>query len=88
MTVFSCRAECQDDVDAFIEAAKAADFEMLVRAFADKVFPDVEIEIISDASKDELRDLMRGVEDGHMMRQTLRAVPLSENSMEPDDRVN
>ncbi|MFL1526522.1 hypothetical protein [Pseudomonas sp. O230] len=87
MTVFSCRAECQDDIDAFIEAAKAAEVEMAIRAFADKVFPDVEIEITSTASKDELRDLMRGVEDGHMMRQTLRAVPLSENSLVPDDRV-
>ncbi|SMQ30299.1 hypothetical protein SAMN04488483_5343 [Pseudomonas helmanticensis] len=87
MTVFSCRAECQDDVDTFIEAAKAAKLEMVVRAFADKVFPDVEIEIISNASKDELRVLMQSVEDGHMMRQTLRAIPLSENSMEPDDRV-
>lgn len=47
MTVFSCRAECQDDVDAFIEAAKAADVEMLVQAFADKIFPDVEVEITS-----------------------------------------
>lgn len=76
MIVFSCRAECQDDVDAFIEAAKAAEVEMLVRAFADKVFPDIEIEITSEASKDVLRDLMRSSEDAHMMRQTLRAVPL------------
>lgn len=88
MTVFSCRAECQDDVDAFIEAAKTAEVEMVIRASADKAFPNVEIEITSTASKDELRDLMRGVEDGHMMRQTLRAVPLSENSLEPDDRVS
>ena len=87
MTVFSCRAECQDDVDAFMEAAKAAEVEMLVRAFADKVFPDVEVEITSQASKEILMALMRNSEDAHMMRQTLRAVPLSENSMEPDDRV-
>lgn len=44
--VFSCRAECQDDVDLFIEAAKAADVEMLVRAFADKIFPDVKSRLL------------------------------------------
>ncbi|WP_146041534.1 hypothetical protein [Pseudomonas sp. DP16D-R1] len=87
MTVFSCRAECQDDVDAFIAAAKTPEVEMVVRAFADKVFPDVEIEITCNTSKDELRNIMRGVEDGHMMRQTLRPLPISENSMEPDSRV-
>lgn len=31
--------------------------------------------------------LMRNPEDAHMMRETLRAVPLSQNSMETDDRV-
>lgn len=87
MTIFSYRAECQSDVDAFIGVAKSGMVEMQILAFADKAYPDVDIEITTEASKDALMDLMRRIDDAHIMRQTLRALPLKKNSLERDFKV-
>lgn len=87
MTIFSFRAECQEDVDALIEAATLAEIEMLIHAYPDKVFPDVDVEITTEATKEILMKLIRLTDDAHVMRQTLRAVPLKENSLTRDFRV-
>jgi len=87
MTIFSFRAECQDDVDAFIEAATSAEIEMLTHAYPDKAFPDVDVEITTEATKEVLMKLIRISDEAHIMRQTLRAVPLKENSLTRDLRV-
>lgn len=84
---FSCRAECQDDVDAFIQAAELAGVEMKVLSYPDCRFPDIDMEIHSDVSRDVIRGLMRRCEEAFIMRQTLRAVPLKENTLKRDERV-
>jgi hypothetical protein len=50
----------------------------------ESVFSDVEVEMHTDASLDSLRGLIRQVTDGHVMLQTLRQVPLQDNSLERD----
>lgn len=87
MTIFSCKTECKDDVDAFIRAAELAGVEMKVLSYPDCCFPDIDMEIHSDVSTDVLRGLMRRCEEALLMRQTLRAVPLEENSLKCDERV-
>jgi len=44
---------------------------MQIIAFADKAYPDVDIEITTEASKNALMDLMRSIDDAHIMRQAL-----------------
>lgn len=87
MTIFSFRAECQEDVDAFIEAATSAEIEMLIHAYPDTAFPDVDVEITTEVTKEVLMKLISASDEGHVMRQTLRAVPLKENSLSRDLRV-
>lgn len=87
MTIFSCRAECQEDVDAFIDAATSVEIEMLIHAYPDKAFPAVDVEITTEATKEVLMKLIRVPDEAHVMRQTLRAVPLKENSLTRDLRV-
>lgn len=87
MTIFSLRAECQGDVDALIEAATSAEIEMLIHACPDTAFPDVDVEITTEATKEVLMQLISLNDEGHVMRQTLRAVPLKENSLSRDLRV-
>lgn len=46
--------------------------------------PDQEIEIRADISYEALLGLIREIPDGHVMLQTLREGPLSENNLERD----
>lgn len=59
---------------------------MTIRAYPDKVFPDIDIEIETQATKEMFKGLLADSE-AHVMRQTLRAVPLAKNSLERDLRV-
>ncbi len=69
MSIYRFRAEVRSDADN------------LYRNIADKVeyvtmtikppFPDVEVEIETDMSLNDLRDEMRAVPDGHVMLQTV-----------------
>ena len=45
------------------------------------------VEFESTASLEEVRNVMRLVEDGHVMLQTLRPIPLNENSLDRDTSV-
>lgn len=82
MTIYSFRAECPADVDLFEQQCMAAGLGAAVRRVPDPVFPDIDVEMVVDAPIEILRNLFRRVLDGHVMIQTLRACPLSENSLE------
>ncbi|OJW46185.1 MAG: hypothetical protein BGO63_03705 [Candidatus Accumulibacter sp. 66-26] len=84
MTIYSFRAECPADVEAFKAKCVDARVRVVTREEPDKLFPDVEVEMETEASMDALQTLLREVVDGHVMLQTLRACPLSENSLERD----
>lgn len=83
--VFSMRAECSVDFNRFMELAKQNGLvvEHTVRPDPDG-FPDVEIEFASDSTLANIADVIRQVPDGHTMLQTLRPVPLADNSLERD----
>lgn len=79
MKTFSFRAECLEDVRRFQCACLSS---RLVVVIPNKLVPDVDVEVRADASLESLRNAMRRVVDGHVMLQTLRECPLSENPLE------
>ncbi len=86
MNTFSFRAECQPDVDSFLQKSQESGIKLTVTKTVKDTngFPDVEIEFESEATLEDLIEVMRKVQDGHVMYQTLRQVPLNENSLKRD----
>lgn len=84
MAFFSFRAECPIDVARFKDACLKAAVTTSLSERPDGEFPDVEVELESPASLRTLQDVMRGVEDGHVMLQTLRECRLKDNTLERD----
>jgi hypothetical protein len=85
MKTYSFRAEAPADLERFQKACVAAG--LLASVQDNTVFDplgDVEVEFQSDATLDQLRGVFRALADGHVMLQTLRECPLSENSLERD----
>lgn len=89
MHTYSFRAECLDDVKNFQRvcaiAGIAATFRVEPGVFQMPEPPSgPEVQMETDVPLEQLRVVMRQVVDGHVMLQTLRACPLSENSLERD----
>lgn len=90
MNTFSCRIECPRDIEVFFNIC--AENELTVNVVTMKqwidergiAYPDHDVEFVADASKEEILDMMREVEDGYVMMQSLRECPLSENSLKRD----
>lgn len=82
MGIYSFRAECQTDVEGFRQALNAAEISHSIDCRPDSQFPDVDVELKTDATLEILKTLLRTVPDGHVMVETLRAGPLAENSLE------
>lgn len=82
MTFYSFRAECLDDVIAFDTACAREKIRTSIVKHRDDAFPDVQVELETSVGLDALRDVMRGVADGHVMLQTLRKCRLKNNSLE------
>lgn len=79
---FSMRAECLTDFNRLIDMVKSDGLILEHTVHPDaEGFPDVEIEFTSDFSLGQISDAIRQVPDGHKMVQTLRPVPLADNSM-------
>lgn len=84
--IYSFRAECPIDVVNFLHNAYEKCMENDKRLGAltvltDKGFPDCQVEFLSDYSLEKLQDIMREQEDSHVMIDTIRPVPMFENSM-------
>ncbi|MGE8454449.1 MAG: hypothetical protein ACN6OP_28330 [Pseudomonadales bacterium] len=85
INTFSFRAECATDAQAFHDLLAKAGVIATVKTQADPSgLPDVEVEMRTVASLARLREILCCIVDGHVMLQTLRQLPLSENSFERD----
>lgn len=85
-TTYSFRAECQSDVDRFFIACKKANIivdEVYIGADPNGL-PDKQVEFNSPATLEALKCVARSIEDGHVLPETLRACPLTENSLQRD----
>lgn len=89
MTIYSFRAECLDDIKEFQRQCVVAGLAISMRVktgILNMPEPpsDPEVEMESAVSLETLQGVMRQVVDGHVMLQTLRACPLSDNTLERD----
>lgn len=87
VSLFSFRAECPNDIRDFLNAftQNKPDAVLIVtNGVRDAGFPDCMFELVTDVDLETVRDIMRLVQDGHVMVQSLRQLPMSENSMKRD----
>lgn len=85
LNTFSFRAECHEDVMKVLWAMKCHGFGFL--GTIDQItagLPDFAVEAKVEATLDQLLEIMRKIEDSHVMLQTLRQLPLGLNSLERD----
>jgi hypothetical protein len=91
MQVFSFRAEVKHDVDMFVKLCKVKKVTIKITkclcTSAHPDLPDREVELESENTIDELMEVLRGVDDSHVMMQTIRPVTLEENSLKRDFNI-
>lgn len=78
-TTYSFRAECWPDVEQLLALAEGT---VTMKRFMDPRLPDVEIQFESPADLGVLMAITDLIPDAHVIRETLRACPLSENTLE------
>ncbi len=81
---FSFRAECRYDVNVFKHNVRALDksFHVVTITPDENAMPDVDCEITSTATLEELRKVLAGQLDGHVILETVRQCPLVDNTLE------
>jgi len=80
LQTYSCRAECRADIDAFLESAGPLVTDVIIEPST--WAPDCTLEFRSAAHPSQLLDLLESIPDTHVMVETLRPVPLSDNTLE------
>jgi hypothetical protein len=87
---FSFRAECLADVALFITATVEHGQPGSLMNFRCNTadFGEVLGEFDSTMSLEDLRGVLREIEDSHVLMQTLRQLPLAQNSGERDFNVS
>lgn len=87
LKTFSFRAECNLDVDRFCRMVRRRfprifNVQITALKFNDGRFSgEMAVEVDTTETLESLMDAMRDVIDGHVMLQTLRELPLSENNL-------
>ena len=79
---YSFRAEFGQDVVAFKKACVEKGIQLEIEETPFDRYPDVQVEIKTTASEDDILNVMRGIVDSHVMIQTLRPIPLADNNLE------
>jgi hypothetical protein len=81
--IVSFRAECPADLKAFQDELEKRSIEFSWQSNGEDGLPDVEVEMdVFEADIKDVFDAARSVVDGHVICDTLRTVPLSDNSLE------
>lgn len=81
--IFSFRGEFGQDVIVFKNRCKEEG--IVIKNITEDPYgstPDVQVEIKTTASEDDILNVMRGIVDSHVMIQTLRPIPLADNNLE------
>jgi len=90
VNTFSFKTELDQDVNAFKDALKPVDPEAVVYAEEFRIGPDRGwcgewgMEITTKLDLEQMRNVIRGIPDGHVMLQTLLEVPLEQNPLKRD----
>lgn len=81
MNTYSFRADyIQDVLDLMLSPEIRAVRRLTI--LPDQVFPDVEVELVSDMKEDELRRVIVKLDDAHFIVDTFRACALRENPLQ------
>lgn len=83
MPKLSFRAECTNDVRLFKETVTKERLPIQIQEVALSL-GEVAVELTTNLPKIEIVKVLRKQKDSHVMIQTLRAVQMSENSLERD----
>ena len=87
--IVSFRAECLSDVSELISKLSHANIQYSYTINNLGEYGDVKVELmLKSITINELFDYMQKVEDGHVMYQSLRALPLEKNSLERRNNCN
>ena len=85
MNVYSFRAECQYDVDCLAIQLMLEQVSAPMTIYNYGIhppIPDVMVEMYCEESLEYLQDVLRRIQDSHVMLQTLRPIPLRDNKLE------
>jgi hypothetical protein len=86
-TTYSFRAESPVDVANFILAIAREEMFFIDAQMNSLNFGEVSLQFESPSTLEEIRRVIRTIDDSHVMFQTLLAVPLSENRCERDYNI-
>ncbi|ABY97528.1 hypothetical protein PputGB1_1623 [Pseudomonas putida GB-1] len=78
MKVFSFRADSLQDDFELMQAKGTRDISRLT-IYPDSSFPDVEVELVTEMSEQELREAVAGLDEAHVIADTLRPCELKMN---------
>lgn len=84
LLVYSFRAKSSQDVGKFLYALSQRNIFFKYSKQGSSNLPDVYVELRTSATIEDLRDVLRTVKDSHVMLETLKALPLSEDNLERD----
>lgn len=89
MAIYSFRAECERDVEEIKKALTKLDSttSLISKPLHIGVSHEPSVEFTSVLGLEVIRKTIAYIEDCHVALQTLRAVPLSENSLERDRSI-
>ncbi|MEG3034092.1 MAG: hypothetical protein RR877_01195 [Aurantimicrobium sp.] len=71
----------------FQEQCEKAEVTAMVSVEPDSKFPNVKVEVNTNADLEEMRGFMRNIQDGEVMLQTLRQCPSYQNTFERDSSI-
>lgn len=80
ISTYSFRAECRDDVLRFLALPEATSLKKIT-IIPDPTFPDVEVEIETKLTVQEITRALEMVEDGHVMVETLMQYSLNSSPL-------
>ncbi len=81
MNTFSFRADTIHDVfELMLTAGMRAVHRLTI--LPDQAFPDVEVELLTEMSADELTRVVAGLEDAHVIADTIRQCDLKSNPLQ------
>lgn len=91
LKTYSCRAECPSDAIRLLGALASSHIKTQWRLESNNsplAVADVNFEFTTDASLEQICNIVDQLEDSHVMLHTLRPVPLASNSLELDPALN
>jgi hypothetical protein len=84
-STYSFRAETELDTTLFLSLVRSQGYAVASTVHSDADgLPDVDVEMQCSATLEQLQGILRTIKDAHLMLQTLRPVPLADNSLERD----